>query len=386
VLESTGEGEVRRLVRKLTARRSLLVARLHAADLKRRKVSRFVRGVRSRFMGDLIDTRHSSGRPIEMMPRVKVQKDFDRFRKMPDRSTGEDVLQYLCGLTLYIHGSCRQRCPGCRSYCMQFPFCTRERGEHIELEIEKLTALFEEVQASGLRHVDMLGGDVFSYARLEELAELLKSQSFETRLWVHFLNLQEQSGKLGLFQSHNAGLVILVTLPCDDARLQACLQRVDASKMEAQLCVVVRDEEDMKRAQRIMAFWGDRPLQLRPYYDGTNRGFFERNVFLEKRDILNARPASRDIHINSVFNRSAFGKLVVTSRGLIHANLNTRPLGRLGEDSICEVLAAEMKTGKNWRRIRSKMRPCRDCVYELLCPSLSNYEYVFRKNNLCNIE
>ncbi len=322
---------------------------------------------------------------MEMMPRVKIQEDFDRFRRVGRASGGEDVLQYLWGLTLYVNSACRQKCAGCARHHRQFVFCTRERGWHSELEFEKVAALFEEVQASRLGTVDVIGGDVFSYSRLRELAGLLKRRAFETRLWVHYLNLAEQPEKLSLFRFENAKIIILVTLPCDEARLRACLARSDALKMETHLRIVVQREHDMKDVQRLVTRCGGRSCQLMPYYDGMNRSFFERNVFIDKTDILEARATQGDIYVNSVLNRSAFGKLVITSRGSIHANLNTRRLGSLGKDSIYDVLAKEMKTGRNWRRIRPRVRPCRDCVYESLCPSLSNYEYVFRKNNLCSV-
>ncbi len=385
VLESSKENEVRRLVRTLLSRRSLLVTRLDVNDLRKPGVSKFVRGVRSRFMGDLIGTRHSSGRPMEMMPRVKIQEDFNRLRKTPERSGGEGVLQYLWLLTLYVNSACRQECTGCAGYRRQFVFCTRERGRPVELEIGQLAALLDEVQASGLGTIDIVGGDVLSHGRLEALAALLKHQAAEVRLWVHYLNLAEQMEKLRVFQFENAKIIILVTLPCNDERLQACLEGVDALRMAAQLRFVVQEERDLRRTERIMTRCGERSCQLVPYYDGTNLSFFERNVFIDKTDILEARPTQGDIYVNSVFNRSAFGKLAITSRGLIYANLNTRPLGTLGKDSISKVLTEEMNTGRNWRRIRSRVRPCRDCVYESLCPSLSNYEYLFRKNNLCSV-
>lgn len=38
-----------------------------------------------------------------------------------------------------------------------------------------------------------------------------------------------------------------------------------------------------------------------------------------------------------------------------------------------------------WFRVRNQVQPCRTCVYEVLCPPLSNYEYALHRNNLCHI-
>jgi hypothetical protein len=41
--------------------------------------------------------------------------------------------------------------------------------------------------------------------------------------------------------------------------------------------------------------------------------------------------------------------------------------------------------GNAWLRIRGNEKPCNQCVNRDLCPSISNYELVIGKNNLCNI-
>jgi pseudo-rSAM protein len=233
--------------------------------------------------------------------------------------------------------------------------------------------------------VNITGGDIFLYSRLEELASLLRDRAVETRICAHYLNVLQGAGKLPMFRFDNVKVDLLVTLPCDGARLQACLDSLDALKLESRISVVVTSGSEMKSAECLLDRWPGRRCQLKPYYDGQNRRFFERNVFIGRNDILKARPRQSDIYVNSKINRSSFGGLVVTSRGSIHADLNTPRLGVLGQDSICDVLAKEMKSGKSWQRIRSRLRPCRECVYETLCPPPSGYEYAFRRNNLCHV-
>ena len=45
-----------------------------------------------------------------------------------------------------------------------------------------------------------------------------------------------------------------------------------------------------------------------------------------------------------------------------------------------------MDKGKSWWKLRTNIKPCNNCLYNLLCPPISNYEYVIGKYNLCNIK
>ncbi len=85
--------------------------------------------------------------------------------------------------------------------------------------------------------------------------------------------------------------------------------------------------------------------------------------------------------INSIY----FGKLTVLADGRVYADLNAPSLGKLGRDSIYDILFKEMSGGSSWRRLRKNVMPCKGCHYEKLCPPLSNYQKVMGKNNLCHI-
>jgi len=51
-------------------------------------------------------------------------------------------------------------------------------------------------------------------------------------------------------------------------------------------------------------------------------------------------------------------------------------------DIIYQML--KNKTG-DWFLIRSQVEPCKKCIYNFLCPPVSNYEFVMNSNNLCNV-
>jgi pseudo-rSAM protein len=84
-------------------------------------------------------------------------------------------------------------------------------------------------------------------------------------------------------------------------------------------------------------------------------------------------------------NPSNFGKLIVNTNGDCYANINAAKLGNIYRDTLYEIIYKETRMGKSWRRVRSRVEPCKRCLYALLCPPLSNYEYVINRNNLCKV-
>ncbi|MEN8122291.1 MAG: SPASM domain-containing protein [Bacteroidota bacterium] len=122
-----------------------------------------------------------------------------------------------------------------------------------------------------------------------------------------------------------------------------------------------------------------------PYYNGNNIELFEQAVYLNKEDIFEAKPTQKDIFARQVINQLNFGKLYILPDASVYSNLNKPKLGNLNKHSIHELVHKEMYKHKNWFKLRKNVKPCRSCVYSLLCPSISNYEYAIGKYNLCHV-
>ncbi len=57
----------------------------------------------------------------------------------------------------------------------------------------------------------------------------------------------------------------------------------------------------------------------------------------------------------------------------------------LNKNSLYNIFYKEMNCGKSWLRARKNAIPCKNCVYNSICPPVSNYEYVIGRNNLCTM-
>lgn len=113
---------------------------------------------------------------------------------------------------------------------------------------------------------------------------------------------------------------------------------------------------------------------------------FAISFFSDLEDILAVPIDRKTIFRHKVLNDNFFGKLTVFPSGEVFANVNCPALGNIQESSLKELVYKELTEQDVWLRVRSKEKPCKQCINKDLCPSISNYELVIGKNNLCNIQ
>jgi pseudo-rSAM protein len=387
-----------KLVKRLQSAKNQGVVRLTQKELSDPVISQFVNHMRGAFMADMMDTSLSKGKPVQMLPYLKVHKDVEKIKKFPTRSIGEDMMKYLAEVSIYINRSCSLDCDMCASAYRQFLCCTRapstagtgaRQGKN-EMDISTLARLLEQLKGLPRMRINVLGGDIFKYPELEQLLSLLKQlpPSIKYVFYSHYLNLPGGPEKFASFPP-SSSVRIPVTFPVLPEKKEQWQRALETRNhcqslgIDSRFLFVIAAESDFAEAEELIETHELDDYEFRPFYNGANRAFFEENVFLDKEDILEAKPAMREILARQLVNPFHFGTLTVLSNGHIHANVNLPRLGVLEKDGISDVVYKEMNRGKSWRRIRKKLEPCKHCVFEALCPPLSNYEYALGRNNLC---
>jgi len=443
-LEYQGKKELILLVKKLKSRKNLMVVPLKEKDLESGVISRFVKDLRENFMGDLIDASYSTKRPVQIMPILTISRHVKYLKKDPDRSVGENIKSYLHEIFLYINRLCLLQCPICSQAYKQFPFCTctpanekspkfpgfgtglspiphikheespvpalsdnfiqlndkrfsggpggdfsrkEPPGGRRQLPIPQVKKLLQELSASSLHNINILGGDIFRYSKFEELVQTLNSTPFKKTYYSHYLNIMAGIDRLKFVDDASSMLKILVTFPVKMDHFERVVDTVKRLNLPYRFIFVVQGVEEVDAASGIISNLNITESDYIPFYNGENLLFFQENVFCDKDEILEAKPTMKEIYQNMSVNGLNFGKITILSDGAIYANVNAARLGYVGRDSMVQALAVEMSRGKgkSWFRVRKGVYPCKECVYELLCPPLSNYTFVVGRDNLCTM-
>jgi pseudo-rSAM protein len=100
--------------------------------------------------------------------------------------------------------------------------------------------------------------------------------------------------------------------------------------------------------------------------------------------LLCSKTRQRIIFARQKLNTNFFGKIHLFPNGDIKAHPLKAVLGNYKQENLVKMLENEMITNTSWRIIRDK-EPCNECIYQFLCPSPSDYEWVMGTNNLCHI-
>lgn len=128
----------------------------------------------------------------------------------------------------------------------------------------------------------------------------------------------------------------------------------------------------------------EKEIDLYPVYN-NNLEFFKKNIFINKDDIQNQDLSIHIILSNSIINRSLWGRFTINEDGIIKTNKNSDSSLNLANNSISEAIIKELNESESWFLTRKSVEPCKNCLYSLLCPPISDYEMDIGRFNLCNV-
>lgn len=388
------------IIKKMQTGNNLFVLEMKQDDLRRCPAfSRFISNVREKLMGDLLDQSITPRKPVQMIPHLNVQKDINRMRHRPYKDIGQDIMKYLHEITLYINAACTRDCPSCGSMSKQFLNCNKH-DPPLEMAIAQIDKIVASVKGSGLSEINICGGDIFLYSDFARLTARLHGIPVWKSYCVHYLNLPDRQKPLAALQSELTRLHLLVAPPFEEDGLEKALSLVKHFALNAVFDFSVESEEDVACVRKLISRRQIDDYSFNPHFKQaaagtgssysspgrpkTNLDFFKNNVFLTGEHILGTRHEMTDIFQKQTINLMNFGHLLILSNGDIHANINTKKIGNIKKDTLHEAVYREMSKGEVWLKTREKIKPCQDCHYNLLCPSISNYEYVMKRNNLCH--
>ncbi len=385
LLEYKDNKETIRIIKKLISERNLYVTRLYEKEITD-NIYEFIKEIKKYFIGDLIDTSFSLGKPVQLTPVLCLQKSIKEltFGVENSRILRKDSLKdYIDTIYLYINNQCNQLCKFCKSYYKQFPFCYKTNKKH-EINIEEINFLLNELKGSKLYKLNILGGDILLYSRFSELIDLLNRNTLKKEYFIHYLNLIFEKN-LYMIDNQYSSLSILFIFPLKESLFERILNLLNHLNKNFCFKFIVENEKNIEFAEHLISKYKIKSFSFFPFFNGRNINFFRRNVFVDKKAILESSSSMKDIFIRKTFNKFMFRKLIIFSDKKIYGNINNPSIGKLNQDSILKIIAKELNKGSSWRKVRKNAQPCKRCVFNALCPSISDYEYVIGKWNLCNI-
>ena len=338
----------------------------------------FIEVLHQEYLGGLIDVNISHNEPLQLYSTVQ-QDESGVARPIYRDAVIRDII-------VYTNSICRQSCVFCARAHQQFTCCGEVNSQPEVLKFQYLERFVGEL-ATEPTSLTFSGGDIFSYQHIEKLLDLLSRnpRCGSTTFCGHFLNVPMEQRQLIKLSQCQIILKMIIPWSFDENGLATRVAHINDFGLEAESVFVVKDQIDINRAVEVASKLRTTKVSLRPYYDGGNDVFFRDQVFLDLQTLLDPPPTLFDIQANSVLNRLCYGTFVVLSNGDICENVSMPPIGNIHNCTMREAATREINGGGAWFTTRNGVAPCRDCVFQNLCPPLSAYEYALGRNNLCHI-
>ena len=379
--------EILELVERMQSNDNLLVVKLEKDFIDQNSsVSHFVADVRRAFMGDLVDTALSPKKPVQMMPLLNIQQDIEKTDRIPNLDIGRDIMKYLHEITIHVNGECTLDCAMCNSAYKQFLCCYKNSSNHNELKVTIIERIISVAKGVGVSKINIIGGNIFLYPGFDKLVELLETIPAQKNFYTHYRNLPDQQEITRLLNSESFVLNLLVNFQVKEKELDFAVGQVkNIPALKTKFNFIVESGKDIEAAQQLIDRYRIEEYTYKPHFNGGNLEFLRENVFITQEKILASRHSMKDIFKKQKVNLFDFGHMVILNNGDIHTNIDAEKIGNITETTLHEAVYKEMTGGRNWRRTREDVEPCKQCHYNLLCPSISNYELILGRNNLCDI-
>ncbi len=344
--------------------------------LKYKEVHNFLIKIKKFFMGSLHLNKNNTLKPIQIFPKFSINKD--RILPSDDEKT---INTYMREVSLYVNSDCDQNCNICSKVFNQIVNCSKVGLPKGEIKLDSIIEFLSNIKYLKPIVINILGGNIFKYTYIDELLNY-SSKYFETNIYFCYKNFNDFKKR---FQNCMSITLIISIYDLDDfSPLDEIVKFCLEFKLKFLLKFIIHNAADFQQFSEYILKHKDIDCLFEPIYM-NNEKFFRKNIFINRRDILNSKVTLKEIFINFELNSNFFGKVIVLNNGEIFSNLNVESFGNIYHNKIHEYVIEEINNNHTWKLTRNKVIPCQTCIFKYLCPPISNYEFIFNRFNLCSV-
>lgn len=310
----------------------------------------FIRELREKYMGDIIDVSLSNSKPVQLLPYCNYLDKQEVYKKL-SFSTDVNLLKNLFEITVYVN---------------------------VNTHFSPIISFLKSIESKTIVNVVW---DVIDFDICDELMSFFEQKYSEKYIICSY----EDVIQLYFIFKNSVSYKVSVCFSADRQKIYDSMRMLINCNVSFECVFYVSSEKEYEEAEELVDHFELNKYRFDPVYTGDNIHFFEDYVFLTEEDILSTSMTIKDFFMHKSINIYDFGKINIMSNGDVYANLNYPILGNIYIDNIYEIIQKEVDDGKSWFRIRNQS-PCNDCIYQWLCPSPSNNEIAIGRPNLCYVK
>lgn len=340
----------------------------------------FVEAVKDSFSGDCVEYDKDRPKPYIFQPNLFLNTDIRIKEEKKKTSLGNHIMENLHEVSLFLPSICKLGCAACASYYRQMNHCTVHSSGI--LSIKDYFRLARQLKISGIKRINLLaGGDPIENSCLSLLLPAFEQADMKVHLYLTYPYLCNEYREF----SQQTKCMLEVMAHPEEFTTKLVKDMQEYPRDIVQWSLIVSQEKDMELLDKL-ELPTEAVVRIKPFYTDCNLDFFKEYVYTDLEDILAVPIDKKTIFRHKVLNDNFFGKLFIFPSGEVYANVNNVALGNILDESLKELIYKELTERDIWLRVRSNETPCKQCINKDLCPSISNYELVIGRGNLCNID
>lgn len=350
------------------------------SEKEQEPVLSFLKDIRETFSGDCIQIKDESSRPFIFKPICRIMEERLKHKKAMEKdileSYGAEILASLNEVTLLFGGKTNYNISDKYPYHRQFIHSMYCEHDSKSLQFTDYQALIKQLENIGIGRLNIAVDSIDNHF-IYQLYETLKYNKFKVSIYCNYETLHTDCIRLfentPLFTYH-----IHIHKINSINELQKDIEKIKMPNVVWN--AIVSSAEELFTIQQT-----NDTIHILPYYNGTNEHFFMEYIYNDLDAILEYPVDKQTIFRRQTLNENFFGNLFILPNGEVHANMNTMSLENINNMSLAEIVYKEMTQSTAWFKLREE-KPCKNCVNKFLCPSISNYELVIGKTDLCHIK
>jgi len=367
-----GNFRIAEITRQLIDPANGYVTKIGWEELKKNGVEEFIAGLQNDFMAGIQSPGLSLTKPFNIVPQPIVKQD--KFA----------LENHLREITFHVSAT---NWPGMAAFdraYTQFPFPLYSAGPGEEFSLETIMSVIRQTTTLPFATFNFTGPGILDSPWYDSIGKMMADTPFRRKFHMPLSLLPPTlPGKL----KRNESLCIYVTFPAGQQEMDqmTALVKKYGKQKGLEFNFVVRSNAEVEESIGMISGLNTKHVYFKPHLDGHNTGFFREQVFIGEADIKASRPTRNQVFSRMTMNENDYGKLTIFPDGAVFANVNDAPLGNIHRESVAELVAKEVEGGTSWKRRRLGVEPCKNCLYQFLCPPISNYEISSKKFNFCHV-
>lgn len=328
-----------------------------------KEIRQFIDWLKASYSGDFLTISDSQELPYQLLPNIE---NFS-FKEMKENK--------ICDVTFYLNSSCSQGCESCNLYNKQTIFCKNNNSK--KLSLQNISSFLEEIGPHRINRISFIGGDIFDDS-LKDYVALLRNIKCEKNIYIHITQITTDS--IQLLNQCGSDITILVPDQYDLDTLIEKINRLSSLRCKYVINKIIKDEESLEIVYNQIP-----NINYIPFFN-QNIKFFKKYVFMDIEDLKSIKTNMQELFNNNNFNSLFMGKIIVDSDLHVYVSFAEKSIGDIKTlESIRTLLNKLYDDNSLWKMTRKSVSPCNTCIFNLICPPLSNYELIMKRNNLCNL-